>query len=122
MTTLNKKKFIDNLKGPMIEGELEAFSEQGTEGTHWSLYELSDRVVASPYDKLHVLNQGDYLVIFENDEIIWEGKIDLYYKVSGWQRVDGYGTVHGLQKKVKPETWAKWFFERYKAYLIRKVK
>ena len=129
-----------------IIGHLEAFSETGTEGTHWSLYEDGKE----GYDGLHAVNKGDLLRVF-NDEsrktVLWEGTIDFDYDANKTdlrkktrerensgdlpagissimrpgitvQWVDNIGTVHGVQKGTNAEAWAEMFLNEKPAELI----
>ena len=119
--TSNKKKFIDSLKGPVIEGKLEAFSEQGSEGTHWALYDnCKDK--GDGYHRLHMVDQGDYLVVMKkNGSVFWEGTVKWDQDRNNYQTyLPRYGTVHGLQEGMHPEKWAKMFFDGMPAY-IRKA-
>lgn len=122
-----------------IVGHLEAFSETGTEGTHWSFYEDGKE----GYDGLHPLKKGDLLRVFNDEartQLIWEGKVDLDYDAnkvdlkekhqemgspfSGRLRsgitvqwVESIGTVHGVQKGADPDTWAEMFLNEKPATL-----
>jgi hypothetical protein len=116
---LDKKRFLDRLKGRVIEGKLYAFSEQGSEGTHWCL-ETDNKNAATHYDTLYIIEHGDRLVVFnEDDTLRWEGVIDLVYTTNCWQTIKGYGTVHGIQAGMEPEVWAKMFFDAMPAYLVK---
>lgn len=110
----------------IIKGKLDPFFETGTEGVLWSLYDENNK----GYESLHVLKNGDYLKVFnENNTIYWEGEIKLEYKRNyqpfpmnpqyGQQAVLGYW-VHGLQEILNPEYWGKMFFNQMKAELIKK--
>ncbi len=111
----------------IIEGKLDAFYETGTEGVIWSVYENGKY----GYEALNILNYGDYLRIYSNqdrNEIIWEGNIYLDWEINwrkypnnpkyGQQEVLGYW-VHGIQKDVEPTTWGRWFFSGLPAQLIK---
>jgi hypothetical protein len=124
---MSSKKTI---KHPLIlEGCLHAFSETGSEGTHWSFIENGKE----GYDALHAIKSGDFLRVFNNaaeKKEIWSGVIDYDYKAnkrplhlaphikSQW--IDTVGSVHGIQKNIDPEKWAQMFIEEKPAQLIRK--
>ena len=110
-----------------IKGMLEPFSETGTEGIIWSVYEDGK----TGYDALHCLGNGDHLAIFDlvnPAEMVWYGNIDLEYESNkqpfpfnpeySQQAVFGYW-VHGFQKDVVPEQWATWFLKAYPCQLIK---
>lgn len=62
-----------------IEGYLLAFSEQGTEGSHWSLQESKN----CGYEGLHVLKEGSFFVfLMMRQEVIFCGKAILIWKES----------------------------------------
>lgn len=101
----------------MIKGLLYAWSETGTEGIYWSIQSDYKEKQCS-YDNLFVLENGDYLKVFDENKLVWEGVIDYDYEV-GWKpypRNPDYGQqcvcgmwCHGIQKGVEPEIWAEWF-------------
>ena len=112
-----------------IKGTLQAFSETGTEGIIWSIYEDG----REGYDGLNGLHGGDHLTIFHPGNpgiVIWEGNIDLEYERNyhpypmnpqyGQQAIQGMW-VHGIQRDVDPDTWGNWFFKEYPAELIKKT-
>lgn len=111
----------------VLKGRLEIFSEQGTEGAHWSFYEDGQ----TGYDALHVLEKGDVLRVFNDaarTELLWQGKIDLDHQsgresrpfVGSVQWLDKIGTVHGLQKGIDPAQWAEMFLGTKPAVLVPK--
>ena len=110
-----------------IKGKLDPFFETGTEGVIWSLYEDGKE----GYDALVILDQGDYLTIFDPEDstkVVWEGNIDLEYERNyhpypmnpkyGQQAVMGYW-VHGIQRDVEPDDWGIWFFKAYPGEVIK---
>ena len=116
-----------NPKPSALEGYLYAFSDQGTEGTHWTFIE-DDGV--KPV-QMHAINNGDLLRVFNDKskrEVIFEGTIDLDLEVNkkpnwlmpSWilQQIDGIGTVHGIQKEMNPDDWGKMFVEEKPALFI----
>ncbi|MBI1215137.1 MAG: hypothetical protein GC185_04870 [Alphaproteobacteria bacterium] len=117
---LPEKKTVPRI----LRGRLEAFSEQGTEGTIWCFYEDGK----TGYDALFPLEKGDVLRVFNDaarkDEV-WKGVIDFDYEVAKKpffgghvQRVENIGTVHGVQKREDPENWAQMFIDEKPAILI----
>lgn len=110
-----------------IKGKLDAFSETGTEGIIWSVYEDGK----TGYDALHCLESGDHLTVLDPEDhsvTLWAGNIDLEYQRNRMsspgnpqyqqQNINGYW-VHGVQVDVMPEEWALWFFNEYPAELIK---
>jgi hypothetical protein len=125
---------------PEYEGELEAFSETGTEGIVWSL--LSNipvnpqigKETHSYYDRLVCLEPGDHIIIYDKDFaidgykfIVWEGDLDL--EIESHKETNAFGFTgqaifnmwcHGLQKTPFVEQWAIYFMKSYPAKIIRK--
>lgn len=69
---------------------------------------------------LHILKDGDYLVVHEKDgstNILWEGAIRLHKHNPYTESVFEYW-IHTDQEGVKRETWARWFFEKCPATLF----
>ena len=79
---------------------------------------------------MHHLKKGDLLSVFNTasgKKEIWKGSIDLDYDKNKKplpmmpsltvQWIEGVGTVHGIQKGVAPEKWAKMFLEEKPAQL-----
>lgn len=109
----------------VLKGRLEIFSEQGTEGAHWSFYEDGK----TGYDALHCLEKGDVLRVFNDaarTELLWQGTIDLDHKtgrqpramIGDVQWLDSIGTVHGLQKGIDKTAWADMFLAEKPAVLV----
>ena len=111
----------------VLKGRLEAFSEQGTEGTHWSFYEDGK----TGYAGLRPLEKGDVLRVFNDaarTEEILKVVIDFEYDshkrplrlaphiTAQW--LDKIGTVHGVQKGVDADKWADMFAAEKPATLI----
>jgi hypothetical protein len=103
-------------KPVVLQGTLEAFNEQGTEGTIWSFNEdLAVRV--NSYEGLHGLKKGDFLRVFNDaskKEVIFEGKINLVYTYKNKKTRFN----HGYQKGVDPAVWARMFYQEKPAELI----
>jgi len=120
-----------------LKGTLVAFWEQGSEGTHWAFQEdgkSGPKADGQGFDGLHFLKPGDLLSVFNKSSSkkpIWKGEVDLDYKkniqpLPLWpslraQWVDNIGSVHGIQKDVVPEKWAKMFLDEKPARLILHV-
>lgn len=111
----------------VLKGRLEIFSEQGTEGSHWSFYEDGK----TGYDGLHCLEKGDVLRIFNDaarTELLWQGTVDFDHTserqhralIGDVQWLDKVGTVHGLQKGVDKDRWADMFLAEKPAVLVPK--
>jgi hypothetical protein len=114
-------------KSRVLKGRLEIFSEQGSEGSHWSFYEDGK----TGYDGLHALEKGDVLRIFNDaarSELLWQGEVDFDYTsekqrrplIGDVQWLDKVGTVHGLQKGVDKDVWADMFLAEKPAVLVPK--
>ena len=100
-----------------LTGRLDPFCETGTEGVVWAV--TVDGLLG--YDSLFPLQPGDGLLIYGADgDVAWQGIVDLEYQrryrpypnnpKMGQQEVFGYW-VHGFQRDLDPETWAKAFFD-----------
>lgn len=103
-----------------IEGRLDPYFETGTEGVVWSL--MDPRIPG--YDGLFNLDDGDTLTVLRADKIVWQGVVDLEWERGyrpypmnpslGQQEIFGYW-VHGFQRDLEPEVWAKFFFDNCRA-------
>lgn len=106
----------------VIEGQLDCFSETGTEGIYWSLLENGK----SGYDGLHILKNNQKIIIYNNDDsILWEGVIKLEYSSS--IQSNGFGFrkqainnlwVNGIQENIYPDIWLSMFVNKLKAKLF----
>lgn len=107
-----------NTNGDRLEGHLVGWWETGTEGVYWSL-DSGCGAAQRSYDDLHVLDEGDELLIYEEDgTLVWSGTISWDRQVrwrpypfnpeQGQQEVGGLW-VHGIQSGVDPEVWADYF-------------
>lgn len=120
-------------KEATINGHLEPFAEQGTEGIVWCIYDPSHNTADGKrsYDGLHLIEKGDLLKIFTDESrkgLEWQGPIDFDYEaekkpIRGFehlvvQRVGGC-TVNGLQKGVDPDTWFDYFVRSLPAALTK---
>lgn len=110
-----------------IRGVLEPFSETGTEGICWCVWETGTPL----YTGLNLLEAGDYLTIFDpiiKNTVLWEGVIELDYTINlipiptnpdhNKQAVDGWW-VNGLQTGVDPNVWFAWFVRHCPAELVK---
>lgn len=111
----------------VLKGRLEIFSEQGSEGSHWSFYEDGK----TGYDGLHALEKGDVLRVFNDaarTELAWQGTVDFEYDshkqrralIGEVQWLDKIGTVHGVQKGIGADKWAEMFLAEKPAVLVPK--
>ena len=101
-----------------LEGHLIGWWETGTEGVHWSLVTDWGAEHAS-YQNLYVLQEGDDLLIFgEDDAVAWRGTIawdrQVRWRTSPFNERDGQQEVggmwvHGFQSGVDPDVWADYF-------------
>lgn len=114
----------------MILGKGHAWFETGTEGVMWSVYENGKQ----GYDGLNVIKTGDKLTIYDKGErgretVLWEGVVELEFErryrsypmnpANGQQEVFGMW-VHGFEKTLDPEVWAKYFFDEHEMTLVPK--
>lgn len=95
-------------------GHLFWFAETGTEGADWS-FEVDG---LEGYDALRILQQGDRLVIYDDDGSVLFDEILIEDHESGWHPFDWnypYGTgqqscgglwVHWIPKGKSPQEWA----------------
>jgi len=98
------------------KGRLHFYFETGTEGGFWAFEEDGEK----GYDALHILNDGDSLVIYDRlnpKEIMWQGVIELEHYPSFEIPVGGFW-VHDLQVGVTRELWGSWFFNEHLAILV----
>jgi hypothetical protein len=113
-----------------IVGKGDPWFETGTEGVVWSVYDSTKK----GYDGLYPLSNGQFLTVYDKeqpDKIVWSGNIKYEFKRNyrpypmnpkyGQQEIFGYW-VNGIQEDVEPETWAKWFFDRYPMSTIQTVR
>ena len=111
----------------MLEGVLFFWSETGTEGGHWA---FQDKEFIFPpdanwpigrwsYDGLHVLKNGDKLIIYSKDDpsqIVWSGEIELEQYCPFTESVRGMW-IHSDQRGIDRKIWADWFIKEYPAKL-----
>lgn len=108
-----------------INAHLEAYFETGTEGIIWSV-----QIDSLGRDGLYLLKNGDELIVYTKDRraIVWKGIVQLEYKrlyrpypnnpQYGQQIINGRW-VHGFQDSLQPHVWAKWFFDKLPAALLK---
>ena len=112
-----------------LKGVLDFWSETGTEGGHWAFQD--EKYISPPtpewpherwsYDGLHVLDNGDILVIYSKDnpnQIVWSGEIELIQHEVFTESAYGMW-IHTDQKGVDRDIWARWFMEGYPAMLVK---
>ncbi len=111
-----------------VRGVPYAFFETGTEGVMWSVLEDGK----SGYDALNIIEEGDHLTIYANDEketvmfsglIVEDVETGLYshpqnprYK----QQVALGMWIHWVQEGWEPDQWAELFMKdgKYRAVLL----
>jgi hypothetical protein len=100
-----------------LRGKLTFHFETGTEGGHWALED--DRPHPNPYEGLHLLEDGDSLLVFNDDgSIRWEGVIQFKTYPAFTEHVFNCW-IHSDQIGVERQTWAEMFFKGLKAELLR---
>jgi len=83
---------------------------------------LSNSLLVSSwsYEGLHILKDGDELIIYEKDDlskVVWSGLIKL--KQHDVFSQDAFGLwIHADQEGIDREKWATWFFAEYPARLM----
>lgn len=107
-----------------LNGTIDTFYQHGCIGLNWIFYDNDKQDVS------YLLKNGDKLKIYDKNEIlIFNKTINFDYNIKlienkfnnkKIQEVYGF-IVNGIQKDVNPETWFKWFHNKYKASLVRKV-
>ena len=117
-----------------ISGILEPFSEQGSEGIVWCIYDPAHNKADGKRQLtgLHAIEAGDLLRIFTDESrrtVAWEGPVRFEHDshkaplpLTGGkvhvQRVRDC-TVHGLPQDVDAETWFDYFVQERPATLIK---
>lgn len=117
-----------------VSGILEPFSEQGTEGIVWCLYDPAHNTADGKrqYAGLSSIESGDLLRIFTDESrqaVAWEGTVryehdshkDALPLTGGQMMVQRVRdcTVHGLPEGVDAEQWFDYFAQGYPATLIK---
>lgn len=75
------------------------------------------------YEGLHILADGDQLIIYDLDEpekSVWEGIIQLVHFPLFTEAVFGWW-IHSEQQGVSRKSWANWFMDGYPARLTPSV-
>lgn len=113
----------------VIKGKLHFWSETGTEGGYWAIQnekyikkvlksEINPTGEEWDYEGLHILEDGEELIIFKPDNsVYWEGIIDLNTFDVFTEDANGLW-IHNDQKNVMRDFWALPFFKEYKGELI----
>ncbi|MDZ7726117.1 MAG: hypothetical protein U5L75_00870 [Candidatus Campbellbacteria bacterium] len=109
-----------------VQGILYAHFETGTEGVLWALSEDNK----SGYDALHLIEEGDFLTIFNQDgQVIFSNWI--VKDTETGKRARGFGSdieqqsaeglwIHWIQKGWVPDDWAALFLsEKNRAELVK---
>lgn len=98
-----------------MKGLCTFYTETGTEGGYWA---FQDEQFIS-YDGLHILKNGDILIIYSKDNpkiIVWSGVISLKQYEVFTQDASGM-RIHADQKGIDRDEWAKFFFKEFSAEL-----
>jgi hypothetical protein len=113
-----------------IRGTLIDFFETGCEGIIW----MMEKDGLSGYEALEMIEEGDHLKVFaDDDSILFDGIIDPDHEI-GWAEYPlnpGYGQpcalgywIHWTQRGWQPDDWAKLFIRKspLRAEVIKKEK
>ena len=101
-------------------------SETGTEGGHWAFQDkkfISADGKRWSYEGLHILKNGDRLIIYDPKyprkmrKILWSGIINLKYYPLFTESASNQW-IHSDQIGVPRKKWARWFLKEYPATLI----
>ena len=112
-----------------LRGVLHFWSETGTEGGHWAFQDEKFIFLPTPnwphkrwsYEGLHVLEDGDILVIYSKEDpaqVVWAGTIKLKAYEVFVESAFGMW-IHADQEEIDRDTWSRWFIEEYPAKLIK---
>lgn len=115
----------DNLR--VIHGRLEPFSDFGSEGTIWCVYDNADRSM----EGIRPIEPGDLLTVFTDaqcNDILWEGTVQLDFDTHKEplslaphiqpQRLDRM-SVHGVPVNIAIDQWLAMFREHKPCILVR---
>lgn len=96
----------------MLEGHLEAYWEQGMEGCIEYAFWVDEE------DRLIFLSNGQFLRIFQDDQLLWEGTIEFVSR-HGWFRSQQHHLPNPIwndhtQKGVAYAKWIAWFWHTLK--------
>lgn len=100
-----------------VYGVTECYAETGTEGVYWAVYEEGKEY----FEGLHLIDEGDRLTIYGDDEQVLFDGIIVYDRITGWRpyhpdRPFGMGqqgcivyNVHWIQKGYTELGWGQLF-------------
>lgn len=118
------------LKKKLVEGILTTYYETGMEGTTGLVLQDKEHITPNVnydpndsskgpafwhgYEGLYFLQDGDYLKVFENDKVIFEGELHKDKKAMA----DGGYQVSLMIKGVEKAEWYRWFKNELRAQLF----
>ena len=116
MTASKKPTSLKKYGVPVVEGQLEAFCEQGMTHSIWAVY---DTTYERPdgqrsMDGLIALEKGDMLTVFNDasrKEVLWQGEIEFDHTT-----LNGAGIQKGFEEQ---GDWIRMFMREYPAELVR---
>ncbi len=90
-----------------MKGKLYFYTETGTEGGYWAF----DEDGYSGYDALRILEDGDYLMVFDEDgNCLFDDEINLIHYDLFTQTEPYYNMwIHADQSGVDRSIWSRWF-------------
>jgi len=99
----------------IITGELDIYEGTGTEEAYWVSYEEG----LTGYNALNVTGHGDHLTIFDlNDKVVFVGEVEFEREPIFTKSIGGFW-VHYSPLNCDENDWFKYFWNGYKAVLIR---
>jgi len=112
----------------VIKGELEFWSETGTEGGYWCVYDVGNDEVykktgKKDYKYQLMLKDGDKLTIFDKqdrEKIVWDGVIDFKWFNLFTKYEPVYSCwIHNIQRDISLQDWSGWFWAHNPCILTR---
>jgi hypothetical protein len=98
----------------VLNGHLKAVLEDGV--MHWR---FAEEVEAGAEPKVHPINHGDMLKIFDNEQtLVWSGVVAFNHSMCSEPDPDdpeiliqkiGEKVVNGIQGSARPKDWLEWF-------------
>ena len=101
----------------LTKGQVDGFFETGTEGVWWTLYEKRP----NPYEGLHMLESGDFLTVWDDENHVLFNGFLLRDGIAGWEQYPMNPSagqpcalglwVHWTQHGWHPDEWAQLFYK-----------